>query len=139
MDRQAKAQPSLHMRCHANRGSDQPRELSARKSPQHGDDTIMARHRVKAKGKRDEPESGRRDPAPSQIADDHRMPRDPIQFSNERFGVGGVEVVKKLGAEHDVHAAIGEGQRVRVARRRRSLRGAAPRRRAMARRRCRSS
>ena len=70
-------------RCHARRRAARCVPARRRKSAQHRDDTIVARDAVKAQGKRDEPESGRRDPTSSEIANDHRTPRDAIQLAHE--------------------------------------------------------
>ena len=63
---------------------------------------------MKAQDERREREPRRRDPASPQIADDHPVPRNAIELGDERETAIVVEVMKKLGAEHDVDAAIRE-------------------------------
>ena len=65
---------------------------------------------MKSQHRGGERESRSRDPASSQIADDHPTPRDAIELRDERKAMIVVEVMEKLGTEDDVDTAIGEGE-----------------------------
>ena len=65
---------------------------------------------MKAQHRRGEAEPRGRDPASSQIADDHPSSRDAIELRDEGKAAIVVEVMEQLRAEHEVDAAIGEGK-----------------------------
>jgi len=70
---------------------------------------------MKSQGHGREREPGGGEPASPQVADDDTQPRHAIELGNQRHRLVVVEVMKKLRAEHEVHAAIGERERERVA------------------------
>ena len=125
--REPKAEPAVHARRRAGRRRHDAGELAGGEAAQHRDDAVVARDRMKAQRKRDEPESGRREPAPAQIADDRPRARDTRCSSRNRaLDVRVVEMVQQLRAHHDVDAADRErearARRAQTMRRRRAAR-----------------
>ena len=71
---------------------------------------------MKAQWKRDRPEARGGDPAPTQVAHDHRAAGHAVEFSqyHRKFGVTLLEVMQQLRAHHDVDARVAKRERERV-------------------------
>src|SRR4051812_36529046 len=108
--RQTVSESSSYRGLDARGADDHTAQLALRKAAQDGNTTIVPRDRMKAQHRRGERESRGRDPAPPQIADDDPAPRDAIELGDEREAAIVIEVVKELGAEHEIDAAIGKGE-----------------------------
>jgi hypothetical protein len=65
---------------------------------------------MKSKGKRCQPESGCRDPAPVDVTNDHANAGDAVHLAKERQGVFAREMVQHLRAHHHIDAAVRERQ-----------------------------
>src|ERR1700692_994995 len=89
-------------------------ELSRRETPHHGDDAVVAANGMKSKGKRSQPESCGRDPAPSDVAHDDANSSDTIHLAQQRGRFASGEMMQHLRAHHDIDAVVREGQTTRV-------------------------
>src|ERR1700680_3383739 len=90
------------------------RELGGCETPQDGDDAIVSSNGMKSKGKREEPQSRRRDPAPVDVAYDDANSSDTIHLAQQRGRIVSSEVMQHLRAHHDIDAVVREGQTTRV-------------------------
>ena len=70
---------------------------------------------MKPQGDARHPEPRGREPAAAKVADHHPPPRNAIQLADEPQAIALLEVMEELRAQDDVHAAVGKGERERIA------------------------
>ena len=80
---------------------------------------------MKSQGKRDDPESDRRQPAAPDVAHDHSLARDAVHFAQQVQRIESGEVMQHLRAHDDVDTIVREGQTSCVGMNRKSHRGTA--------------
>ena len=86
----------MHDRLSGDRLTDCIHHLFGCETPKHGDDAIVTANGMKSQGKRNEPQSGGRDPAASDVAHHHPYARDTSHLAKESYRVGVGKVVQNL-------------------------------------------
>src|SRR6185437_4400611 len=108
------ANPPIDDRLDAGPGTHDPPQLARREAAHHRYRPIMPCNRMKAHRKGQEPEARRGDPTPAQVAHHYGAARYTTQLFHEKRRVGIDEMVQQLGADDDVHGAVGKGKGERV-------------------------
>jgi hypothetical protein len=91
------------------------RELAGGEAAHDGNDPVVPADAMKSHWEGGQPEARGGNGAATEIADDHALARDAIELLQHAHGIGALEVMEQLGAEHDIDAVVGDGQRQRVA------------------------
>jgi hypothetical protein len=89
-------------------------KLGDSEAPHHRNDTVVTANSMKSKGKRDQPQARRGEPASPEVAYDHANSRDAVHFAQQSQRVFAGEMVQDLGAHDDVDTSVREGKSQRV-------------------------